>query len=167
MNEEVWVAIPGYPNYAVSNMGRVANIKRDELLRLRPHDEGYLRVSLSHLGQVRDFYVHRLVASVFLVDYDPRQQVVPVNGDITDCRATNLHLRRQPRFLDEAPSRVRQTSRPVQIIETGDVYRTARTCADYIGGDYGSIYACLRGERRSHMGYTYRYYEEEYGVNAA
>lgn len=166
MREE-WVAVDGYPNYAVSNMGRVANIKRDELLKLRPNDEGYLRVSLSEQGQVRDFYVHRLVASVFLVDYDPRQQVIPVNGDIEDCRAENLHLRRQPRFIDEPPRRIRQTSRPILVVETGAVYRTARDCADYIGGDYGSIYACLRGERRSHMGYTYQYYEEEYGENAA
>jgi hypothetical protein len=166
MREE-WVAVEGYPNYAVSDMGRVANIKRDELLKLRPNDEGYLRVSLSHLGQVRDFYVHRLVAAAFLAEYDPRQQVIPVNGDIEDCRVTNLHLRRQPRPEDMPIRRIRQTSRPVLVNETGDVYRTARDCADYIGGDYGSIYACLRGERRSHMGYTYSYYEEQYGENAA
>jgi hypothetical protein len=165
--EEVWVAVDGYPNYAVSNMGRVANINRGELLKLRPNEEGYLRVSLSCLGVVRDFYVHRLVARAFLEGYDPRQQVIPVNGDKEDCRVVNLHLRRQPR-PDEMPLRGnRSTSRPVEVIETGDVYRTARDCADYIGGDYGSIYACLRGERRSHMGYTYRYYDEIYGDLAA
>jgi hypothetical protein len=137
------------------------------LLKPRPNDEGYLRVSLSHLGMVRDFYVYRLVAAGFMLDYDPRQQVIQVNGDLDDCRLANLHLRRQPRS-DEMPiRRIRQTSRPVEVIETGDVYRTARDCADYIGGDYGSIYACLRGERGSHLGYTFRYYDSEYGENAA
>jgi hypothetical protein len=102
-----------------------------------------------------------------MLDYDPRQQVIQVNGDLDDCRLVNLHLRRQPRS-DEMPiRRIRQTSRSVEVIETGDVYRTARDCADYIGGDYGSIYACLRGERGSHLGYTFRYYDSEYGENAA
>lgn len=165
--KEQWVAVDGYPNYEVSTEGRVANIKRDELLKPRPNDEGYLRVSLSHLGMVRDFYVYRLVAAAFMLDYDPRQQVIQVNGDLEDCRLTNLHLRRRPRSEDMPIRRIRQTSRPVEVIETGDVYRTARDCADYIGGDYGSVYACLRGERRSHMGYTYRYYDSEYGENAA
>jgi hypothetical protein len=164
---ELWVAIDGYPNYAVSNLGRVANTKRDELLRLRPNDEGYLRVSLSHQGIVRDFYVHRLVAQAFMLDYDPRQQVIPVNGDLEDCRIINLHLRRRPRPDDMPIRRIRQTSRRVEVIETGDVYRTARDCADYIGGDYGSVYACLRGERRSHMGYTFKYYDEDCGEQAA
>lgn len=160
MREEEWITVEGYPNYAVSNMGRVANIKRDELLKLRPNDEGYLRVSLSHLGQVKDFYVHRLVAMAFLRDYDPKLQVVPVNGDWEDCRVDNLYIRRQPRF-NMAPRRIRVASRKIMVVETGQVFRTARDCADYINGDYGSIYACLRGERRSHMGYTYKYHDAQ------
>jgi hypothetical protein len=165
--KEQWVPIDGYPNYEVSDLGRVANIKRDELLKPRPNDEGYLRVSLSHLGIVRDFYVHRLVAQAFMLDYDPRQQVIPVNGDLEDCRIVNLHLRRRPRPEDMPTRQIRQHGRPVQVIETGHVYRTARDCADYIGGDYGSVYACLRGERRSHMGYTFQYYDADYGELAA
>lgn len=164
--KEQWVAIDGYPNYEVSDMGRVVNIKRGVLLKPRPNEDGYLRVSLSRGGEVKDYYLHRLVASAFMVDYNPRQQVIPVNGDLEDCRASNLHMRREPRF-NMAPRRIRAIGRKVVVMETGDVYRTARDCADYIGGDYGSVYACLRGERRSHMGYTYRYYDEVEGDLAA
>lgn len=156
------MAIDGYPNYAVSNLGNVANINRGTILTPRPNEDGILRVSLSHLGQVKDFYVHRLVAAAFFTDYDSRYQVVPVNGVWEDCRASNLHVRRQARF-NMAPRRIRVTSKKVQVVETGMVFRTARDCADYIGGDYGSVYACLRGERRSHMGYTYVYYDNNYG----
>jgi len=158
MREE-WVAIDGYPNYAVSDLGRVANIQRDKVLKPRPNDEGYLRVSLSFEGRVRDFYVHRLVASAFFTGYDPREQVIHLNGDFEDCSVRNLRLRKRPRAGDRLiPSR-RPIGRPVEVVETGQVYRTARDCADFIGGDYGSIYACLRGERRSHMGYTFKYYD--------
>lgn len=164
--EEQWAAIEGYPNYAVSNLGRVANITRGEMLRPRPNEEGYLRVSLSNLGQVKDFYVHRLVAAAFMINYDPRYQIKPVNGNLEDCRVDNLYVHRQARF-NMAPRRIRVNSQKVQIVETGMVFRTARDCADYIGGDYGSVYACLRGERRSHMGFTFIHYSNDYEDQAA
>lgn len=166
--EEEWVVIDGYPNYAVSNLGRVVNIKRDRELLPRPNDEGHLRVSLSEGGQVRDFYVRRLVAAAFFVDYDPRQQVFHWNDDKEDNTVDNLRLRKRERLsANSFLSTRKQTGRQVEIIETGAVYRTARDCARHIGGDYGSIYACLRGDRRSHMGYTFKYYDEWYGENAA
>lgn len=167
MTEE-WVAIDGYPNYAVSNLGRVVNIQRDRVLNPRPNDEGHLRVSLSQEGQVRDFYVRRLVAAAFFVDYDPRQQVFHLNDDKEDNTLNNLRLRKLTRLSGNSfMSTRKQTGRQVEVVETGDIYRTARDCARYIGGDYGSVYACLRGDRRSHMGYTFRYYDEWYGENAA
>lgn len=165
MREE-WVEIEGYPNYAVSNLGRVANLQRDTLLRLRPNDEGYLRVSLSSEGIVRDFYVHRLVAAAFFTGYDPREQVIWWDGNVENNTVENLRLRKRERFIPTREIRPR-TGRSVRIRETGDVFRTARDCANYIDGDYGSVYACLRGDRRSHMGYTFEYYDEWYGANAA
>lgn len=165
---ENWVEIEGYPNYAVSNLGRVLNIQRDTILKARPNDEGYLRVSLSNNGLVRDFYVHRLVAAAFFTGYDPRGQVFHFNEDKEDCSVDNIRMKKIPQLGDRLPFRNRrQTGRKVEVVETGDVYRTARDCARYIGGDYGSVYACLRGDRRSHMGYTFRYYDEWYGENAA
>jgi hypothetical protein len=165
--KEEWVAVQDYPNYAVSNLGRVLNIQRDTILKPRPNDEGYLRVSLSLEGQVRDQYVHRLVAAAFFTGYDMREQVFHFDGDKENCALNNLRMKKRPRFGDTLSSRRRQTGKRVEVVETGDVYRTARDCARYIGGDYGSVYACLRGDRRSHMGYTFRYYDEYYGENAA
>lgn len=166
--EEEWVAIDGYPNYAVSNLGRVVNIKRDRLLLPRPNDEGHLRVSLSEGGQVRDFYVRRLVAAAFFSDYDPRQQVFHWNDDKEDNTVNNLRLRKTVRLsANSFLSSRKQTGKRVEVIETGDVYRTARDCARHIGGDYGSVYACLRGDRNSHMGFTFRYYDEWHGAEAA
>lgn len=162
------MTVDGYPNYAVSNLGRVVNIQRDRILNPRPNVEGHLRVSLSQEGIVRDFYVRRLVAGAFFVDYDPRQQVFHLNDDKEDNTVTNLRLRkRTPLPANSVIGTRKQTGRQVLVVETGDVYRTARDCARYIGGDYGSVYACLRGDRNSHMGFTFRYYDEWYGEEAA
>lgn len=157
MHEE-WVVVDGYPNYAVSSLGRVANLQRDRLLTLRPNDDGWLRVSLSFEGRVRDFYVHRLVASAFFDGYDPREQVIHWDGDRENNTVGNLRLRKRERY--DSPRIIKpRAGRRVQIKETGQVFRTARDCANYIDGDYGSVYACLRGDRRSHMGYTFEYYD--------
>lgn len=164
--KEEWVEIEGYPNYAVSNYGNVLNIQRDRILTPRPNDEGHLRVSLSNGGIVRDFYIRRLVAAAFFIDYDPRHQVFHWNDNKEDNSVTNLRLRK--RFDEDYMPPVRKViGRRVEVIETGDVYRTARDCARHINGDYGSVYACLRGERSSHMGYTFKYYENEYGERVA
>lgn len=156
--KEVWVEVEGYPNYAVSNYGRVMNIKRNCVLKPRPNEDGHLRVSLSYEGRVRDFYVRRLVAAAFFETYDEREQIFHWNDDKEDNTVANLRIRKRPRH-DEVRRTKRQTGRRVEVVETGDIFRTARDCANYIGGDYGSIYACLRGDRRSHMGYTFKYYD--------
>jgi hypothetical protein len=166
--KEDWVEIEGYPNYAVSNYGRVLNIQRDTFLKGRPNDEGYLRVSLSIDGRVQDQYVHRLVAAAFFTGYDSREQVFHYDGDKENNTVDNIRMKKRSRAGDIWLNRTRkQTGKRVEVVETGDVYRTARDCARYIGGDYGSVYACLRGDRRSHMGYTFRYYDEWYGENVA
>lgn len=54
--------------------------------------------------------------------------------------------------------------RRVRIVETGDIFRTVRDCARYLKTQPSSIYKVLRGERDSHLGYTFEYYEER--VNA-
>lgn len=158
--EEIWVEVEGYPTYAVSNLGRVVNLTRDALLNPRPNGAGYLRVTLSNDEVSKDYYVHRLVAQAFNGGYNPSQQVFHWNADTLDNRADNLRMRRRPARRLPGPSR-KIIGRRVVIVETGDVFRTARECATEIGGDYGSVYAVLRGDRQTHMGHTFKYYEDE------
>jgi len=161
--EEVWIELDGYPNYAVSNYGSVINVKTDQVLKNRPDAKGYLRVSLSNRGIVRDHYIHQLVAKCFFGRFEDGAQINWVNGDITDNFTGNLRLRKRARqdILHMAPPRQPKAwGKRVRIIETGQVFRTVRDCARYIHGDYSSIYACLRGIRRSHRGYAFEYYDD-------
>jgi hypothetical protein len=133
-----------------------------QILRYRPDAKGYLRVSLSNEGIVRDHYVHQLVAKCFFGRFEEGEQMNWVNGDITDNFVGNLRLRKASRqaILDRAPVRdSRAWGKRVRIPETGAIYRTVRDCADHIRGDYSTIYACLRGDRKSHRGYTFEYWE--------
>lgn len=74
-NVEVWKVIDNYPDYEVSNKGRVRSWKkfgpgggrRDEPRMLKTVDNGagYKKVILSSTEGKRQFYVHQLVLTVF------------------------------------------------------------------------------------------------------
>jgi len=164
LNDEVWVEVEGYPNYLVSNCGRVVNITNDTFLKPRPNVRGHLRVALSREGQIKDHYLSQLVAGAFFSEFSSGEQVENVNGDLTNCRVDNLRLKKRSRLAvlgdyREDPKKV--YGERVVIVETGQVFRTARDCARHINGNYSAIYKCLRGERNHHMGYTFAYHEEE------
>lgn len=159
--EEYWVEIPGYPKYAVSNTGYIMNVRSQRLLKLRDNGGGYYRVVLNNIQGPRAFYVHRLVALCFLDSYRDHLHVQHINGDKSNNHVNNLQLRGGDRAKATGPISSRSDwGARVEIIETGEIFRSVRDCANWIGGDYGAIYACLRGERMRHLGYTFRYYEE-------
>jgi len=82
--DEEWRVVDEFPNYAVSNMGRVKNIKTNYFLQLvengrQIYHKGkktskrkscYLKVSLFNSGYQKAFLVHRLVAGVFIYKSD-------------------------------------------------------------------------------------------------
>ena len=67
--EEIWKRVKDYPDYEVSNKGRVLSHKRGwtGLLKLRPDlSHGYEKITLSENGRQKAFDVHRLVLEVFI-----------------------------------------------------------------------------------------------------
>ena len=69
--EEIWKIIDGYPNYMVSNLGRVKTLNykrsgREKIMSLLDNGSGYFKVCLCSNGKVKQLYVHRLVAEAFL-----------------------------------------------------------------------------------------------------
>lgn len=163
--------IEGYPNYAVSNYGQILNVVSGKRLRPRLSTEGALRVTLSRNGVLREFKIHHLVAQAFIKAYVMGEQVIHLNDDKTNNTPGNLRIRKYVRPISDHHLPIlegydgsdggRRWGRRVQIVETGQIFRTARDCARYIRGDYASIYSCLRGDRKSHRGYTFEYFDKE------
>lgn len=89
--EELFVDVPGYPNYAVSNYGCVVNVKTERELKSWEHN-GKLFVKLYSNGVSKNFFVHRLVAQAFFVDYDDIVEVHHISDDKHDNSIGNLHL---------------------------------------------------------------------------
>jgi len=94
-NEE-WRTCIEYPDYAVSNMGRVKRImfhqytrNYEYLVKPRKNSNGYLEVNILAPGNAR---VHRLVCRAFHGEPLPKQtDVNHIDNDRTNNRVDNLH----------------------------------------------------------------------------
>ena len=90
--EELWKDIDIATNYAVSNLGKIKNMKTGQLLDPGISGNGYRQVSLKmkDTNTFRKQYVHRLVAMYWLPNPDNKREVNHKNLDRTDNRAENL-----------------------------------------------------------------------------
>ena len=92
MQNEIWRAVPGYLNYAVSDQGRWMNTKKNRVMPSYPGTRGEQRVVLHKNCTAQYWALHRLVASLYLPDWDPELQVEHIDGDKNNCAATNLRM---------------------------------------------------------------------------
>ena len=88
---EEWKDIPRYEEvYQVSNLGNVRNKTTGNVLKSYDNGRGYLFVRLSINGKKDNYYVHRLVAELFLPCDGGKNAVNHIDGNKKNNCATNL-----------------------------------------------------------------------------
>lgn len=94
---EQWLPVDGWPEYQVSNMGRVMRLagryrKSDRIYKLTgPNRDGYLVAHLRGEKGEKQCLVHRLVALAFLgPPPSPSHQVAHFDGDGANSSVSNL-----------------------------------------------------------------------------
>lgn len=93
--KEVWKSIKGYPNYEISNLGRIKRLphyyrKQTLIMKQQPGTFKYYRVQLSRDGKLKKFLVSRLVALHFLKNPKNLPEVNHKNGDKSNNKVSNL-----------------------------------------------------------------------------
>ena len=91
-NMEEWRKIKEYPQYEVSNMGNVRNIKTGIILK--PQKTGskrsYYKINLYNNGVKINKYIHRLVVEAFIPNPHNKPEINHINTNSLDNRVENL-----------------------------------------------------------------------------
>lgn len=171
-NEE-WREIHDYPNYEVSNFGRVRSkerevtqfghkknytrIKKGKVLQQRKQNAGYLVVWLSVEGKKKAITVHRLVATAFVKGNG--NDVNHIDGNKINNRVDNLEWVTHSNNIEHAYCvlhRIKHLSKRVICIETGEVFQSMRDAAQAKGINAISIGHVINGRNKTAGGYTWK-----------
>lgn len=79
----------GYPGYIITSNGKVYSCKSNRYLSLKTHESGYISVTLSN-GVKKDFYVHVLVATLYLTIIEGKDIVNHKDRDKSNNKVENL-----------------------------------------------------------------------------
>lgn len=170
---EEWREISENENYLVSNTGKVRrkNSLTDKPLR---DNDGYLVTDLYKDGKRKTVRVHRLVAKEFIPNPSDKPAINHKDGDKYNNNVSNLEWvtskensrhawengLMKPSYGMKGKSNPNggRKGKPIQIIETGEVFQTLKECEEAIGGNNRHINDCLKGRQKTHRGYSFRYY---------
>ena len=104
--KEIFKPIPDYPNYEVSNFGRVKSLERvvknrfsyktvkEKILKQNPDKNGYLQLKLCKNGICKTQKVHQLVTMAFL-NHKPNGLTLVVDhidADVANNKLSNLQV---------------------------------------------------------------------------
>lgn len=173
MIKERWKEIEGFPNYEVSDQGRVRNKKTGNFLKA-PTCDRYLMVMLYKNGTPHHKSIHRLVAEAFLPKIEGKNQVNHKDGDRYNNYACNLewcdasenqiHAIKNGLTHVKPPSTNRHT-RFVKILETGECFESLIDCANKMGVHQSTLWHYLNDDvehnRNALNGYTVEYITKE------
>lgn len=166
---EIWKQIKDYPNYEVSNLGRVKSIERyaenngglqhlsEKILKIESniYRRGYCQVHLSKDGKVSTKKVHRLVAEAFIPNPNNLPQVNHKDTNPLNNCVDNLEWCNQQYNNDYSISK-----RVLQYDLKGDLlnsYDSTVKAGEAVGIDPSNICRCCNGKTKTSKGYVWKY----------
>lgn len=114
MKGEIWKTIRDFPDYNVSNFGRIRSYKSGAPKVLKPYHKEYSNISLCRFGECKKYKVHRLVGFYFIKGRSKiRNEINHKDGNTRNNKAVNLewvtakeNSRHRTEFLNKRNSKL-------------------------------------------------------------
>ena len=188
---EKWKNIPN-SRYRISSLGQIRNSETGRVLKQQTNKRGYAVIRLKDNDKKKiSFCVHKLVAKAFVPNPNGYLEINHLDGDKLNNYSTNLQWCTRGQniqhawdnglrhFTENARKAVLQNikkaqtpevlakkryprSRKTLCVETGQVFKSMKAAADYIGAYEQNIQeCCASGGRRTSHGYHWEYVKEK------
>lgn len=159
---EIWKEIKGYEGlYAVSNKGRVKNLKSGKVLKNIINTHGYSMVSLPKGdGKSKNMLVHRLVAEAFIPNPLNLLQVNHIDENKRNNDVSNLEWvsasQNQRHSAHTKSCRINQYTLDGELVKE---WESSKQIERETGHDQSNIIKCCKGYKNySHVGgYKWQY----------
>ena len=153
---EIWSKIKDYPNYEVSSLGRVMNVKTGRILKPGIHKpNNYLIVRLCNDKGIKSFFVHRLVAEAFILNPENLKTVDHIDSNKLNNNVDNLQWLSLADNVRKANNkRVNQYTRNGDYIAT---YASILEASRQTGINQGIISACCNGKFMKGSNYIWQF----------
>lgn len=187
VKSEIWKPIIGYEDkYMISNFGRVKSLStyennqhsmQEKILKPIVYSNGYCVVSL----RKKRFFVHRLVATHFLLPIKDKLQVNHIDGDKKNNRVDNLEwvnasenlkhafkigLKHSSNKQKQAMMLVNRNKRKkVSMLLNGvslNIFNSITEAEHYLGVNRSHISDVCKGKRNKALGFEWKYVGECY-----
>lgn len=178
---EVWQDIPGYEGrYQVSTYGRVRSLDhygsnghtivlyKGKILTPCMGSEGYYHVYFFN-GKTRSNMIHRLVASVFIPNFNNKREVNHKDENKLNNNVSNLEWLSSFENANYGTRNIRaiETKKEMGLLKrvvmldlggnTIDRFESMADAAKFVGGNKTNICACCNNKAKTAYGYRWRY----------
>lgn len=167
--KEIWKDIDGFPGYQIGSKGNVRSCRNYHgqitstyhILSPRINKDGYYELTLYTIERRKiTKRVHKLVANAFLGSND-ELVVDHKNNNKLDNRVENLQLVTAAHNSTLAAKDGLYKTKPVKLIETGEIFNSRKECGEAIGYHPCDIGRCLTGKKDNIGGFHFAYADDE------
>ena len=166
LNMEIWKPIKDYPDYMVSNLGRVKSLRfgKEKILKTQSDKDGYKKINLFKDKKSNNKKIHRLVAEAFIPNPNNLPCINHKNEIKDDNRLENLEWC-SVAYNNIYGTRIEKLKKTIlQFSLNGEFIRKWESIKDIetdLGFCHSLISNYLNGKRKTAYGYIWKYYDLE------